>query len=115
MSNLAIVIRKAPYGQLEAAEGVRHLCGSEPIDFKRIYGIFIDDGVYTLAKGQLVPASHTSLQQWLETLEQRDVGLFCESGSATARGLEISDLVEGVEMVESVADLIAGADKVLIF
>lgn len=45
MASLAILIRSAPYGTLDAAEGVRHLGGREALGFDQVEGLFCDEGV----------------------------------------------------------------------
>jgi tRNA 2-thiouridine synthesizing protein C len=51
MNTVAVVMRKAPYGSVYTAEGFRTLMGIAVFEMD-ISVVFMDDGVYTLLKGQ---------------------------------------------------------------
>ena len=115
MAALAILIRSAPYGTLEAAEGARHLAGHESLGFDSVVGLFCDDGVWALAKGQRPARDFTSLEETLDKLSQGGVRLAAERTSLAERSLEPEDLVAGVEVVESIEADVFDANAVLVF
>src|SRR3970040_1910183 len=51
MNDLCIVIRRAPYGWLAAAEGVRHLIGAVAAGMS-VSAVLVDDGAYLARQGQ---------------------------------------------------------------
>lgn len=112
---LAVLIRSAPYSTLEAAEGLRHLGGLEVMGFDGGVGLFVDDGVYTLLSDQLVPADRVSLEQAAVNLLSNGVRLCAHRGSLDERQLRASDLIEGIELTDTVAEALLRASAVLIF
>lgn len=115
MASLAVLIRSAPYGTLEAAEGVRHLAGREALGFEDVVGLFCDEGVWALAKGQRAAPGFTSLEPTLEKLASEGVPLLAERGSLTKRSLKREDLLPGVQLVEPIERQLFAADVVLVF
>lgn len=115
MATLAILIRSAPYGTLEAAEGIRHLAGREALGFDRVVGVFCDDGVWTLATNQVAAPGFTSLEEPVEKLVSEGVALLAERESLEARSLEPDRLISGVELVEEIDSQFVEADAVLVF
>ena len=53
MDNLLVILRKPPYGTVNAAEAVRHAGGASGFDYKATLYL-IDSGVYTAKKNQAV-------------------------------------------------------------
>jgi|ERR671911_2816171 sulfur relay (sulfurtransferase) DsrF/TusC family protein len=115
MASLVILVRSAPYGSLDAAEGVRHLASRRALGFDETVGAFCDDGVFALVTGQAAAAGFTSLEGPLKTLAGEGVALLAESSSLAQRGLREGDLIAGVRSGDSVEDLLVEADAVLVF
>src|SRR3989304_4439234 len=51
MNNLCIVIRRAPYGSVSAAEAVRHVIGAVHAGLS-VHTVLVDDGVYLVRQDQ---------------------------------------------------------------
>src|SRR3990172_6561847 len=51
MNNLCIVIRRAPYGSVSAAEAVRHVIGAVHAGLS-VHAVLVDDGVYLVRQDQ---------------------------------------------------------------
>ncbi|HSI79175.1 MAG TPA: DsrE family protein [Solirubrobacterales bacterium] len=115
MASLVILIRSAPYGSLDAAEGVRHLAGRQALGFQETVGAFCDDGVFALVTGQEPAAGFTSLEGALRTLADEGMALLAERSSLAQRGLRDSDLIGGVRPLDSAEGLLGEADVVLVF
>jgi sulfur relay (sulfurtransferase) DsrF/TusC family protein len=124
MNNLCIVIRKAPYGTLAAAEGVRHLIGAVQAGMA-VCAVLVDDGVY-LARRDQDPGDTgwTSLSRALEqTLNADTAGtstrarVYLHRPSVETRDLDRCGLIPGTEFVDDVqlAAAFASADGVLVF
>ena len=58
MDKLLVILRKSPYGTVDAAEAVRHAGGASGFDYKSILYL-IDSGVYS-AKKTRMPAIQVS-------------------------------------------------------
>ena len=119
MSNqVAVLMRKAPYGSVYTAEGFRSIMGLGVFEMD-VSVIFVDDGVYALAKGQ-DPAGldMKSLGEGFPMLPDFGITKFyVHDHSLAERGLTTDDLVMDVEVVDgdAVARLLAESGPVLPF
>jgi tRNA 2-thiouridine synthesizing protein C len=113
-----MLMRKAPYGSVYPAEGFRAMMGVAVFELP-ICVIFLDDGVYTLAKGQDPSAQDMKpLGAGFPTLP--DVGIkefFVHDESLAERGLAAEDLVMPVQVVSGpeIEKILAGCAAVLPF
>lgn len=117
-NKVAVLMRKAPYGSVYAAEGFRSMMGIGVFEMD-ISVIFVDDGVYTLVKGQN-PAKldMKPLGQGFPMLPDFGVTkFFVHDRSLSERGLTLNDLVMDVEVLDdaSVAREMASCEIVLPF
>lgn len=115
MASLVVLVRTAPFGHLEAAEGVRHLSAHSVLGFERTAGVFCDDGVWALRAGQQPAGGFISLAAPLEEVAAGGVPLYAERASLERRNLQAKDLIDGVTVLDSVEELLADADAVLVF
>jgi tRNA 2-thiouridine synthesizing protein C len=106
---VAVLMRKAPYGSVYAAEGFRSIMGIGVFEMD-VSIVFVDDGVYTLVKGQ-DPAKldMKPLGAGFPMLPDFDVTKFyVHDRSLSERGLTPDDLVMDIEIVDD-----AGVAQVL--
>lgn len=119
MSNkVAVLMRQAPYGSIYTAEGFRSIMGIGVFEMD-VSVIFVDDGVYALAKGQ-DPAGldMKSLGDGFPMLPEFEVNKFyVHDRSLAERGLTTDDLVMDMELVDGagIARLLAESGTVLPF
>lgn len=123
---LCIVLRKAPYGSLDAAEAVRHLGGALSNGLCPV-GLLVDDGVYLARAGQQGAGGWTNLGAALEDLlaqtatdpdgGERSAAVYVHGPSLRVRGLSEADLVPGCRVVdETEAAVVVGrADATLVY
>lgn len=124
MNDLCILIRRAPYGTLAAAEGVRHLIVAAQAGIS-VYAVLVDDGVYLAKQGQDPGGTGwTSLSGALgpalgpgATDSSARARAYVHRPSAENRGLDHLDLVPGLELIgdAQLAAVLAAADALLIF
>ena len=117
-ARVAVLMRKAPYGTVYTAEGLRTLMGIAVFEAD-IDVVFVDDGVYALVKGQN-PAKldMKPLGDAFPGLSEFGVKRFwVHDASLEERGLTASDLVVDVQVATGaqIADVLAQAGKVLPF
>ncbi|MBE9507345.1 MAG: sulfurtransferase complex subunit TusC [Chloroflexi bacterium] len=108
-NTVTVLMRKAPYGSVYAAEGFRSIMGIGVFEMD-VSVLFVDDGVYALVKGQN-PAGldMKPLGDGFPMLSDFDVNRFyVHDQSLSERGLTPDDLVMDVEIVDN-----AGAARVL--
>ncbi|HDQ73326.1 MAG TPA: sulfurtransferase complex subunit TusC [Chloroflexi bacterium] len=115
---VAVLMRKAPYGSVYAAEGFRSMMGIGVFEMD-ITVIFVDDGVYTLIKGQEPGALDMKpLGEGFPMLPDFGVDKFyVHEQSLSERGLTRDDLLIDVEIVDSagVARLLEESGAILPF
>jgi len=100
-NKVAVLMRKAPYGSVYAAEGFRSIMGTGVFEMD-ISVVFVDDGVYALVKGQN-PAGldMKPLGEGFPMLPDFGVTKFyVHDRSLSERGLAPDDLVMDVEVVD---------------
>jgi hypothetical protein len=80
-----------------------------------VVGLFCDDGVWALAKGQQAAPGFTSLGPTLEKLASEGVPLLADRGSLAERSLGHEDLLPGVQLAEPIERELFDTDVVLVF
>ncbi|MFQ6077084.1 MAG: DsrE family protein [Candidatus Bathyarchaeia archaeon] len=122
---LCVIVRRAPYGTIHAAEAIRLVNGGVTYGLKT-EAIFIDDGVYVAKADQeaglWTPLSDAlkqtlGLSTVLEDGTESGAEICVHKGSMEARGLRDKDLVKGIMTVGDgeLADLLSRADAVITF
>ncbi len=98
---VAILMRKAPYGSVYTAEGLRSIMGIGVFELD-ISVIFVDDGVYALVRGQNPAALDMKpLGESFPMLSEFGVTKFyVHDQSLRERGLRPDDLVMEVELLD---------------
>jgi len=118
MNKAVVLMRKAPYGSVYTAEGLRSVMGIGIFEMD-VALVFVDDGVYALVKEQNPEKLDMQpLGEGFPALPEFGVEKFyVHRPSLEARGLSASDLVLAVEMVDDagLAELLAAHGAVLPF
>ena len=117
-NQVAILMRKAPYGSVYTAEGFRSMMGIGVFEMD-ISAIFVDDGVYALVKDQDPSGLEMkAMGDGFAMLPDFGVNKFyVHDQSLSERGLATDDLVIDVEIVDDaeVARLLESCKTVLPF
>ncbi len=112
------VNRKAPYGTIYALESLEVVLITATFD-QDVSLVFIDDGVYELAKGQQTKGiGIKNFSPSYRALEGYDVEkLYVDQDSLDQRGLTASDLLVPVEVLDAkqMGELMAQQDVILSF
>ena len=110
--------RRAPYGTIYALESLEVVLIAASFD-QDVSVVFMDDGVYELAKGQKTSGIEVkNFSPTYRALEDYDVDkLFVEGESLELRGLTADDLLVPVQVIDStqLGALMAEQDVVLSF
>jgi sulfur relay (sulfurtransferase) DsrF/TusC family protein len=117
MKKLAIISRKAPYGDINAAEAVRHAMGGVGDEIE-VSLVLVDAGVLLARRGQEVgETGFTDLGEALKDSVDMGVAVYADRGSLREHHMESADVAEGVRVVNGseVADLVKEADSTMIF
>lgn len=117
MSKIAMVLRKAPYGDINAAEAVRHALGGVSEDIK-VSLIMVDAGVLLARKGQDdTGTGFTNLEGVLKDCIDMGVEIYADKVSLREQHVDAGDMVDGVKIVTGaeIAEAVKEAKTTMIF
>jgi tRNA 2-thiouridine synthesizing protein D len=117
MKTIAMILRKPPYGDVNAAEAVRHVLGAVSGDIA-VSLILVDGGVQLARKGQdETDTGFTNLGVALEDCIEMGARVVADNLSLVEQGLGKEDIIEGVEPANEsdIAVLLKQADNSMIF
>ena len=117
MADIAMVLRRPPYGDINAAEAVRHAMGAAA-DELSVALLLVDGGVLLARKGHDETGSgYTNLEGALRDCVDLGVEVFADAASLKAQHLAGPDLTAGVTIVESgeIVKLIRDARATMLF
>jgi uncharacterized protein involved in oxidation of intracellular sulfur len=117
MSNVAMILKRSPYGDINAAEAVRHALGAASFEMS-VDLILVDGGVLLAKKGQDdTGTGFTNLEGALRDCLDMGVSVYADIISLKAQRLASKDLVESVKLVggQEIAGLLKEAKATMIF
>ncbi len=117
MGNVAMILKRSPYGDINAAEAVRHALGAVSCEMAADL-ILVDGGVLLAKKGQDDKGTgFTNLEGALKDCNEMGVTVYADTASLKVHHLASSDLVESVKSVsgEKIAELVKDAKFTMIF
>lgn len=95
MARIAMILRRSPYGEIAAAEAVRHALGAASQELG-VDLILIGGGVNLARKGQDdAGTGYTNLESSLKDCIEMGVAVHADAASLAAQGVG-ADLLEGV-------------------
>lgn len=117
MGSISIILRRPPYGTVDASEAIRHAIGGiiEDIAVKLI---LVDGGVTAAKKGQDISnTEYSSIESGIRDCIDMGVDVYVEKTSLREEHIEADNLVEGVIIANGseIAELIKGTDTTMIF
>jgi len=117
MSRIAMILKRSPYGDINAAEAVRHALGGATGELS-IDLILVDGGVLLAKKGQDdTGTGFTNLEGALKDCIDMGVEVYADKASVREQHLESADIVDGVKIANAmqVAELIQKAKTTMIY
>jgi len=117
MGSVSILLRKPPYGTVDAAEAIRHALGGVSEDMS-VKLILLNGGVFAAKKGQDVSSTqYSSVEEGIRDCIAMGVEVFVDKGSMKEHQLEPEQLIDGVTVANSyeIAEIIKSTDTVMIF
>ncbi len=117
MGNIAMILKRSPYGDINAAEAVRHALGAVSGELN-VGLILVNGGVLLAKKGQDDKGTgFTNLESVLKDCIDMGVSVYAEVASLKAQGVAANDLVENVTLISAkeIAGLIKDANSTMIF
>jgi len=117
MGSISIILRRPPYGTVDASEAIRHALGGVTDDME-VKLLLVDGGVHTARKGQ--DASQTKYLNAGEGIQDCiDMGVAVYVDEASLKREQIGNdcIIEGVTIANGseIAALIGKTDTTLVF
>ncbi len=117
MARIAMMLRRSPYGDVTAAEAVRHALGAASQELA-VDLILVGGGVNLARRGQDdAGTGYTNLESSLKDCIEMGIAVHADAAALAAQGIAGPDVVEGVAQVGApeIARLVKGARWTLIF
>ena len=117
MGTIAMILKRSPYGDINAAEAVRHALGAVSGELS-VDLILMDGGVMLAKKGQDDSGTgFTNLGDVLKDCLDMGVAVYADLASLIALGVAADDLMESVKLVgaRQIAGLVKEAKTTMIF
>lgn len=115
--NISIMLRRPPYGTVDASEAIRHALGgvSEEVEVKLV---LVDGGANAARKGQDTGKTpYSSMEEGIKDCIDMGVEVYVDKASLKDEYIEPERLIDGVKIVNSheIAEIIKAADLTMIF
>jgi sulfur relay (sulfurtransferase) DsrF/TusC family protein len=117
MNKLAIILRRPPYGDINAAEAVRHALGAVGEEIE-VSLLLLDSGILLAKENQNdTGTGMTNLGAALKDCIDMGVNVYADKTSLREEHVDEKDLIEGINIINSseLAEHIKEADKTVIF
>lgn len=117
MATISIILRRPPYGSVDAPEAIRHSLGGATEDME-VNLILVDGGVTAARRGQDVSGTeYGSAEEGIRDCVDMGVKVFADRVSLREEHLEGPDIIEGVTTATGaeIADILRESDTVMIF
>lgn len=115
--NISIILRRPPYGTVDASEAIRHALGgvTEDVEVKLI---LVDGGANAARKGQDTSGTpYSSIEEGIRDCIDMGVEVYVDKASLKEEYVEPDKLVDGVKIVNSheIAEIIKSSELTMIF
>jgi sulfur relay (sulfurtransferase) DsrF/TusC family protein len=117
MGAITIILRRPPYGAVDAAEAIRHALGGVTEEVS-VNLVLVDSGVHAARTAQDTKGSeYMNVAEGIGDCIDMGVTVYAERLSLKEQGLDASDLVGGVVVAagHEIAEVISDSDTTMIF
>lgn len=117
MGTVSIILRRPPYGSVDASEAIRHALGGVTTGEMAVRLILLDAGVNAARKGQDTSSTeYLSIEAGVRDCIDMGVEVYVDKISLDAN-LENNEIIDGVIIANSseIAKLIKESDTTMIF
>ncbi len=117
MATLSIILRKAPYGSVDAPEAIRHALGGINDDMS-VNLVFIGSGVNAVRRNQDISGTnYLSVEDGIRDCIDMGVTVFAESESLCDQRISETELIEGVLRTgfDKIGEVLKTSGTVMIF
>ncbi|MCL5063112.1 MAG: DsrE family protein [Nitrospiraceae bacterium] len=117
MGSIGIILRRPPYGTVDAPEAIRHALGGI-IEDMAVKLILVDGGVNAAKKGQDTSnTEYSSIESGIRDCIDMGADVYADKTSIKDEHLENDDIIDGVIIANSseIAEIINESDTTMIF
>lgn len=117
MGRIAMILKRSPYGDINAAEAVRHALGAVSSELTTDL-ILVDGGVLLAKKGQDdAGTGFTNLEIALRDCLDMGISVYAEEESLKAHSVKQGDIVDGIKIIKNsdLAGIVKEAKTTMIF
>ncbi len=117
MATIGIILRKAPYGSVDAPEAIRHALGGINDDMS-VNLIFIGSGVNAARRNQDISGTdYLSVEDGIRDCIDMGVAVFAEGKSLDDEQISETGLIEGVQRADfdKIGEVLNTSCTVMIF
>ena len=117
MANVSIILRRPPYGTVDAPEAIRHALGGITEDLS-INLILVDGGVNVARKQQEISdTGYLSAETGIKDCIDMGAAVYVDKNSLTEEHIGSDTLVEGVVLASrpEIAEIIKKSETAMIF
>jgi predicted peroxiredoxin len=117
MAGISIILRKPPYGSIEAPEAVRHTLGAATQNLTARL-ILLDGGIQAARKNQDISGTaYLSVENGIRDCIDMGAEVYADESSLKQERVSAEDIVEGVAIrsAAEIAKVITDSDTVMIF
>ncbi len=117
MESISIILRRPPYGTIDAPEAIRHALGGA-IEDMAVKLILLGGGTNTARKEQDTSATaYLNMEAGIKDCIDMGVEVYLDKSALQEERLEESDFIEGITIATGpeIAAIIAGTNTTMIF
>ncbi len=117
MAVISIILRKAPYGSVDAPEAIRHALGGINDDMS-VNLVFVGAGVNAARRDQDISGTdYLSTEDGIRDCIDMGVAVFAEGKSLDDEQISGKDLIEGVQRAgfDKIGEVLKTSSTVMIF
>jgi sulfur relay (sulfurtransferase) DsrF/TusC family protein len=117
MGSISIILRRPPYGTVDASEAIRHALGGVTDDME-VTLLLVDGGVHTARKGQDVSQTkYLNAGEGVQDCIDMGVAVYADEASLKREQIGNDCIIEGVTVASAseIAAMIGKTDTTLVF
>ncbi len=117
MASINVILRKPPYGTVDASEAIRHALGGVTEDMS-VNLFLVDGGVNAALKHQDVAnTEYLSVEEGIKDCIEMGVNVYAERMSLRDEGIEAPELTDGIKVISGfeMAEIINSANVTMVF
>jgi sulfur relay (sulfurtransferase) DsrF/TusC family protein len=117
MQSVSIILRKPPYGTVDASEAIRHTLGAITEELP-VQLILVDGGIYAALKSQdMGTTGYLSVEEGIRDCVDMGAAVYVDRKSMETAGIRVADLIDGVTISgqAEIAAAMKGSGTTMIF